>query len=111
GSVEVYTKQGKWYWEMHLDDLASLSNVRFGVAQAFNPDGTTTASNSCMIEILSQTSQTVFGGGSSPINMNFSLGDTIGVAFAVGDRVQFLVNGTVVHTWVNNQVYWLYPVV
>lgn len=111
GAVEVYAKQGKWYWELHLDDLASLSNVRFGVAQAFNPDGTATASNSCMIEILSQTSQTVFAVVSSPINMNLSLGDTIGVAFAVGDRVQFLVNGTVVHTWVNNQVYWFYPVV
>ena len=111
GSVEAYTKQGKWYWELHLDDPTSLSNVRFGVAQAFNPDGTTTASNRCTIEILSQTSQTVFGGASSQINMNLNLGDTIGVAFAAANRVQFLVNGTVVHTWVNAQVYWLYPVV
>lgn len=111
GSVEVYTKQGKWYWELHLDDPTSLSNVRFGVAQAFNPDGTTTASNRCTIEILSQTSQIVFDSVSSQINMNLSLGDTIGVAFAACDRVQFLVNGTVVHTVVNNQISWLYPVV
>lgn len=113
GSVEAYTKQGKWYWELHLDDPASLSNVRFGVAQAFNPDGTVTGSYRYQIEILSQTSQTVIVPGVGPYqtNMNLSLGDTIGVAFAAGDRVQFLVNGTVAHTWVNDQVYWLYPVV
>lgn len=106
------TPLGKWYWEVHLDDVRSLSDVRVGTAAVFNADGTAFWQNSLIIQINSANSQTIYRQeGSVGLTLALAVGDTISFLYdAAAQRMHVYHNGALVYTD-NNRAGAQYPFV
>lgn len=91
---------GRWYWEVHIDQPQSLSDVVFGMAHSFNADGSIAPTSRLLLRIDSALAQTGTNmSGDFPLNLTIAVGDVFGILYDLpASRTYIYHNGVSVVT-------------